>query len=115
DGGVATETGTLLGTPAYMAPEQAAGAATAASDQFSFCVTAWHALYGVRPFAGTTLDALLAAIAAGERVAPADERARDVPPAVHDALVRGLAADPAARWPSMAELVAAIGGGHEQI
>ena len=56
-----TLTGTVLGTPAYMAPEQATGAATRASDQFSFCVTAWEALHGARPFAGRGMAEILEA------------------------------------------------------
>ena len=48
-----TMTGTLLGTPAYMAPEQSAAARRIArTDQFAFCVTAWEALTGKRPFPG---------------------------------------------------------------
>jgi serine/threonine protein kinase len=48
-----TRTGTVVGTPAYMAPEQHTGSATdARTDQFGFCVALYEALYGERPFGG---------------------------------------------------------------
>jgi len=95
----------IAGTPAYMAPEQAQGAATAASDQFAFCVTAWEALYAERPFAGTTLTTLQASIQAGTIRAPTDAR---VPAKIVRALRRGLETDPAERFPSMVELLAEL-------
>ena len=53
-----TRAGAILGTPAYMSPEQLQGEDTdARSDVFGFCVTLWEALYGERPFAGETLPA----------------------------------------------------------
>ncbi len=69
-----TRTGARLGTPAYMAPEQHAGLATdARTDQFSFCVALHEALYGERPFVGSTLEALAQAVSRGEvRPAPRD-------------------------------------------
>ena len=99
-----TQTGSLLGTPAYMAPEQLlARTADARCDQFAFCVTAWEALTGARPFRGTDLGALLAAIEGHEVV----NEAR-VPRRLRAILHRGLASDPNARWSSMAELLRAF-------
>ena len=99
-----TRTGTLLGTPAYMAPEQLRGEpADARADQFAFCVTAWEALAGTRPYIGATLGEIAKSIAAGERA----DAAR-IPKSVRAPLERGLSADPAARWPSMPPLLDAL-------
>ena len=102
-----TMTGTVLGTPAYMAPEQFRGAtASDRSDQFSFCVAVYEALYGYRPFREDSFTTLLEELDAG-RIA-ARPRDSDVPQRIHTVLLRGLAVDPAARWPSMRELLAAL-------
>src|SRR4051812_7248074 len=96
-----TMTGTLLGTPAYMAPEQIAGrSADARADQFAFCVTAWEALAGKRPFPGEDIGAIAEAI---ERGAPV--HADKVPRRIRPLVQRGLAADPARRWPAMEPLL----------
>ena len=92
------------GTLPYMAPEVIAGAqATVASDQFSFCVTAFECLYGRRPFDGDTAQALHAKIAAGQiwRV-PAAVR---LPARAHRLLVRGLSASPGDRHASLEALL----------
>jgi formylglycine-generating enzyme required for sulfatase activity/predicted Ser/Thr protein kinase len=101
-----TRSGMVLGTPAYMAPEQAVGAATTASDQFSFCVTAWEAFTGARPYAGTNATEIIANIWSGLLIEPEGERA--LPPRIDAALRRGLAADPEQRFPSMAALLSAL-------
>jgi eukaryotic-like serine/threonine-protein kinase len=88
--GGATESRLVVGTPAYMAPEQRAGRELdARADQFSFCVALYEALYGVRPDDG---------IAAAPGRTPGGVR---VPGRVRAALLRGLATDPRARHPSM--------------
>src|SRR4051812_10268762 len=62
-----TEWGVAMGTPAYMAPEQLRGErADARSDQFSFCVALWEALYGRKPFAGESFREMLDAERRGE-------------------------------------------------
>jgi hypothetical protein len=107
-----TRTGALLGTPAYMAPEQWEGLeADARTDQFAFCVALWEALYGARPFCGGTPSALLLAITGGQVTPPRDPRR--APPWLRRALERGLAVDPAARWPSMTALLAELGRDHQ--
>jgi predicted Ser/Thr protein kinase len=102
-----TRTGMLLGTPAYMAPEQfAGGALDARTDQFSFCVALCEALYGARPFEGETFLSLMVNIGEG-RVRPPPERSR-VPSWLRRVVLRGLSAEPDARYPSMGALLAAL-------
>jgi eukaryotic-like serine/threonine-protein kinase len=103
----ALATGAFVGTPAYMAPEQLAGGSVdARTDQFAFCVVLYEALHGERPFAGESLEALAFAAASG-RVRPPPPASR-VPPRLRKILIRGLAPDPAARYPSMDALLAAL-------
>jgi len=88
-----------IGTLAYMAPEILDGhQATRASDQFSFCVTAFECLYGRRPFDGASVDELRANIVAG--------RIAKVPPSRTARLLRrGLAARPDDRHPTLGSLL----------
>ena len=105
--GSLTRTGALVGTPAYMAPEQLRGrGASALSDQFSFCVALHEALHGERPFEGSTLEEL--ALAALEGRVRTPERASQVPAWVRRAVLRGLRPRPEERFPSMQALVAAL-------
>jgi serine/threonine protein kinase len=97
-----TATGSLLGTPAYMAPEQwYGGAITPATDQFAYCIALWEAIAGERPYRGSSATALRAQITCG----PAAIDARRIPRRLRDLLRRGLDPDPARRWPSMTALL----------
>jgi serine/threonine protein kinase len=88
-----TQTGALLGTPAYMAPEQLAGErADARSDQYSFCVALYEATHGERPQIG----------------APANQPRSDAPAWLRKILLRGLDPEPAKRFEGMTSVLRAI-------
>jgi tetratricopeptide (TPR) repeat protein len=108
-----TRSGELIGTPAYMAPEQFLGQSVdARTDQFSFCAVAWRALYGERPFAGESVAELRYAVIHGRRRPP--PRGGDVPSWLRDTIARGLAVDPSDRWPSMPALLGALASGRRR-
>ena len=99
-----TKTGAILGTPAYMAPEQHRGELTdARTDQFAFCVSLYEALYGMRPFAGKTYPVLVSNVLDG-RVED-EPRFVEVPPFIRRALLRGLSPDPDRRYADLDALV----------
>lgn len=119
--GARSGTGRPVGTLAFMAPEQHAGAsADEHTDQYSFCVTAWLALTGSLPFSrdGVTPSTQAASLSATGPLDDIETLKQDGPPpwptvsgvsrAVSDALRRGLSLDPSARWPSMEALVAQL-------
>jgi len=102
-----TGTGSVVGTPAFMAPEQHTGGEVGpAADQFAFCVSFWLALFGTYPFEGRSLPELAANKLAG-RIATAPRRS-GVPRQVVAVLARGLAAQPEARHPGMDAMLSAL-------
>ncbi len=102
-----TMTGAVVGTPAFMAPEQLLRReATAASDQFSLCATLYESLFERRPFPATTLAELQVRLTTGADPAPhRTARGDRVPRRLRAALARGLNGEPAARFASIDELV----------
>jgi serine/threonine protein kinase/tetratricopeptide (TPR) repeat protein len=102
-----THAGTVLGTPAYMSPEQHRGRPTdARTDQFSFCVALFEALWGRRPFAGTTHKSLALNVVGGNVVPPPPDS--KIPARLWPPIARGLAQDPNDRWPDLASLLTAL-------
>ncbi len=102
-----TRTGAVMGTPAYMSPEQLLGnAADARSDQFSFCVALWEGLVGRRPFSGKNLPELSMNVVRGNIQDPGPD-AR-IPRRILAALRRGLAVDPGERFERMEDLLAPL-------
>lgn len=105
-----TCTGMILGSPAYMAPEQWNGQEIGpAADLFAWSVTAWELLFGERPFAGDTLAELRVRVLAGRTRDP--PRGRRVPRWLLQIVERGLCVDPALRWASMEALLHALARG----
>ncbi|MEM9453615.1 MAG: serine/threonine-protein kinase [Myxococcota bacterium] len=102
-----TVTGTVLGTPAYMALEQIDGREVdAAADQFAFAISLFEALYGRRPFPEASMPMRTRAIQEGRFELPARPR---IPARVRRVLRRALAAEPHQRFASMDDLLAALG------
>ncbi|HEY7953815.1 MAG TPA: serine/threonine-protein kinase, partial [Polyangia bacterium] len=106
--GDGSERSPRAGTPRYMSPEQLDGLpADARSDQFAFCVALYEAIFGAHPFAPAGNDTPPPRPSGLEPQLPSPRSrlaARLAP-----IIMRGLAADPSRRWPSMGELLAALG------
>ena len=105
-----THYGTIVGTPAYMSPEQhAALAVDARTDQYSFCVALFEALYGKRPYSGSTLDEL--ARRSRERTREPPPPGSEVPGWLYRLCTRGLHPDREDRFPKMEALLAELQAG----
>ena len=103
-----TATGMVLGTPAYMAPEQAAGKPVdARADLFSLGVMMYELSTGVHPFRNESVYSTLTALAVSTPPTPTAVRP-EVPAALAELIDRLMAKDPADRWPTTAAEVAAV-------
>ncbi len=102
-----TVTGAVVGTPAYMAPEQHAGeVADERTDQYSFCLTLWEALFDESPYAATDPRERAREKADGAIRAPS--RPSRAPARVRRLLQRGLSPRREDRHASMEQLLAAL-------
>lgn len=103
-----TQDGQLKGKLAYMAPEQALhGTASRATDIYAASVVLWEALTGKRLFSGDNSGHLLSRVAIGCDVPPS-KHAPDLPSALDDATMRGLALDPGARFATARDMARAL-------
>jgi len=102
-----TRDGALVGTPAYMAPEQHLREPTDdRTDQFAFCLALYEALYREMPFVGDDDKELKKNVVAGN-MRPAPRKSK-VPAWLRKVLLQGLAVEPSDRWPNMDALLAEL-------
>ena len=107
DESLVTRTGALLGTPAYMSPEQAAGEdITAASDVYSLAVTLYQMVTSELPFGGSTAKVLSQIVAGG--AAPADRKVPTVGAQLARIIARAMTPDLASRTPTAAQFAAEL-------
>ncbi len=107
-----TPMGALLGTPAYMSPEQMRGQrADARSDVFAFCTALFEAIFRARPYPAKTLLEMRTRIEAGGLVWPQQPR---IPGYLRAALAEGLQASPLERPDSMEALLATLRRGKKR-
>ena len=104
-----TQTGTAIGTPSYMSPEQAAGEAEldARSDVYSLATLLYEMITGVVPFTGPTVQAVYARLFT-DPVPPIRDRRQDTPDWLESAVTRALAKEPAARYATAAQFAQAL-------
>jgi serine/threonine-protein kinase len=101
-----TRTGTLIGTPYYVSPEQARGLKTVgpASDLWSLAVVAFECLTGQRPFTGAAMGPLIAKILQSTSAPRPSLFLSSLPPEIDEWFARALARDIAVRFPSAKEM-----------
>jgi len=104
-----TQTGTIIGTPAYMSPEQSAGAGEidGRSDEYSLACVVYEMLVGAPPFTGPTAQAIIARHSL-DMVSPPSIVRATIPDAVEGAILRALSKVPADRYPTTALFAEAL-------
>jgi len=103
-----TQTGTVVGTPVYMSPEQCyARELTGASDQYSLGIVAYEMLAGRPPFSGSSFALMRSHT--DEPPPPLHDIRADVPPSMEAALMRMLAKKTDDRFPTLAEALVSLG------
>ena len=108
-----TDAGTVMGTPAFMAPEQLMGGPSdQRSEQFAFAMSLYVAIYDRSPLGGHTYEERKQTIGAGLRLSEVDLQrsasGQRVPMRVRRVIVRGLATDPEQRFGSMKQMIAEL-------
>lgn len=104
-----TRTGALIGTPAYMSPEQVGGhTITGKTDQFSLAILLYQALTGERPFTGDSPSTIMYKIAHEEPL-PACQLNKSLPQAVDHVLLRGLRKNTDERFSTCTEMAQRLG------
>lgn len=108
DAGALTSAGVVVGTPAYMSPEQFEGTAvTGAADQYSLGVVAYEMMTGKKPYSANSLADMMRAHFMDEPVAPETLRP-GLPKALADVILRMMRKDSGERWPSVGDAVDAL-------
>src|SRR5437899_12845895 len=104
-----TETGTILGTPAYMSPEQSTGSyeIDGRSDQYSLACVVYEMLVGEPPFTGPTAQAVIARHSL-DMVSPPSIVRSTIPDAAERAILRALSKVLAQRHPTTALFAEAL-------
>ncbi len=103
-----TQTGTVMGTPSYMSPEQVKGdPLDGRSDQFSLAVIAYEMLTGQKPFAGENLTSVMFKIVSETPLEPSALNPR-IPTPVQESLLKALSKNPSDRYPACAAFAAAL-------
>jgi serine/threonine protein kinase/tetratricopeptide (TPR) repeat protein len=104
-----TQTGTAVGTPSYMSPEQASGEPEldARSDIYSLGAMLYEMIGGAAPFAGPTIQAIIAKLFT-EPAPPLREQRPDVPEWLDSAVMKALAKQPAGRYATATQFAQAL-------